>query len=201
MVVETAPQGAFGRIRAPAGAKGQLRYGGFPFRLGPKLAAIIAACAVSACATTEISPRSIAYDADRPTMQLASPPQYCVGFARERSGIQIQGDAYTWWDQAEGRYAQLYEPETGSVLVLHGYAGPKHGHLAVVTRVVSNREIRVDHANWLNDGNIYLNSPVIDVSPDNDWSAVRVWNTVGGHLGGKTYSVKGFIAPYRVASR
>ena len=28
----------------------------------------------------------------------------CVPFARAASGIQIYGDAWTWWDQAEGRY-------------------------------------------------------------------------------------------------
>jgi hypothetical protein len=164
-------------------------------------AAFAVAAALSACASDPVTPRSIAYDADRPTLQLASPPQYCVGYARERSGINIRGDAYTWWDQATGRYEQIYRPRQGSVLVLTGYAGPKHGHLAVVTRVVSTREIRVDHANWLNDGNIYLNSPVFDVSPKNDWSQVRVWNNKGGHLGAKNYTVKGFIAPTLVASR
>lgn len=85
-------------------------------------------------------------------------------------------------------------------MVLHGYAGPKRGHLTLVTRIISAREIRVDHANWLNDGNVYLNSPVIDVSPGNDWSQVRVFNNRDGHLGGRTYHVRGFIAPMRIAS-
>ena len=62
--------------------------------------------------------------------------------------------------------------------------GPSRGHLAVVREVVSPREIRVDHANWLDDGAIYLNDPVADVSPDNDWSAVRVWNIKTGAWGG-----------------
>ena len=42
--------------------------------------------------------------------------------------------------------------------------------------VVSDREIVIDHANWLNDGKVYLDQPVLDVSEDNDWSAVpKVW--------------------------
>ncbi len=132
---------------------------------------------------------------DAPALVEAATPQECASYARERSGIALYGDAYTWWDQAEGHYAHTSAPQPGAILVLTGYAGPKHGHLAVVTRVVSPREIRVDHANWLNDGNIYLNTPVIDVSADNDWSAVRVWNTRDGHLGGNTYPVQGFIVP------
>jgi hypothetical protein len=93
------------------------------------------------------------------------------------------------------------------VLVLTGYAGPHRGHLAVVTEVESSRRILVDHANWLNDGRIYRNDPVVDVSPDNDWSEVRVWNAQSNTLGVRTYLVQGFIGPgredgqERVASR
>ena len=61
--------------------------------------------------------------------------------------------------------------------------------------VISPREIRVDHANWLDDGAIYLDDPVADVSADNDWSAVRVWNIKTGAWGGKIYPVQGFIGP------
>jgi hypothetical protein len=61
----------------------------------------------------------------------------------------------------------------------------------------SARQIRIDHANWLDDGRIYRNDPVIDVSPDNDWSAVRVWDTRDNVLGARTYTVRGFIGPGR----
>jgi surface antigen len=111
----------------------------------------------------------------------------------------LYGDAYTWWDQARGRYERDDEPSRGSVMVIAGYSGPKSGHVAVVRSVVSSREIRIDHANWMNDGRLYLNTPVIDVSRANDWSQVRVWNTRDGHLGATTYNVRGFIAPGRVA--
>jgi hypothetical protein len=70
--------------------------------------------------------------------------------------------------------------------------------VAVVTAVDSLREIRIDHANWLDDGLIYRDDPVIDVSPDNDWSQVRVWNTRASVLGTRTYVVRGFIGPGRL---
>ena len=120
-------------------------------------------------------------------------PLQCVPYAREHSQIKIFGDAWTWWDQAAGKYERGGAPATGAVLVLHNYAGPQHGHVAVVKRIVSSREIRIDHANWLNDGSIYVNNPVVDVSAGNDWSAVRVFNIQTGAWGGKTYPVQGFI--------
>ena len=78
-------------------------------------------------------------------------------------------------------------------MVLSNYAGPDRGHVAVVERIVSSREIRVDHANWLDDGAIYVNDPVADISPDNDWSMVRVFNIKTGAWGGHIYPVQGFI--------
>lgn len=122
-------------------------------------------------------------------------PIECVPFARERSGIDIHGDAYTWWDQAEGRYPRGSKPNVGAVMVLSGYAGSKRAHVAVVRRVVSPREIRVDHANWLNNGAIYLDDPVADISPDNDWSQVLVWNVQTHAWGVHVYDVQGFIGP------
>ncbi len=44
------------------------------------------------------------------------------------------------------------------------------GHLAVVSHMVSPREIMVDQANWLNRGEIDSATPVLDVSENNDWS-------------------------------
>jgi hypothetical protein len=117
----------------------------------------------------------------------------CVPYAREHSQVKIYGDAWTWWDQAAGKYERGPVPASGHVMVLHNYAGPNHGHLAVVRRIVSAREIRVDHANWLNDGGVYVNNPVVDVSAANDWSQVRVFNIQTGAWGGRTYPVKGFI--------
>ncbi len=120
-------------------------------------------------------------------------PLQCVPYAREHSGVKLYGDAYTWWDKAAGKYPRGAEPAAGAVMVLHDYAGPEQGHLAVVRRIVSPREIRIDHANWLDDGSIYVNDPVEDVSQDNDWSLVRVYNLKTGGWGGKLYPVQGFI--------
>ena len=117
----------------------------------------------------------------------------CVPYAREHSQIKLMGDAWTWWDKASGKYERGSNPAAGAVLVLTGYAGPASGHVAVVRRIVSSREIRIDHANWLNDGSIYINDPVVDVSAANDWSQVKVWNIKNGSWGTKTFPVRGFI--------
>ena len=68
-------------------------------------------------------------------------------------------------------------------------------------RIVSSREIRIDHANWLNNGAIYLDDPVADISPDNDWSQVLVWNVETHAWGVHTYNVQGFIEPAGAATR
>jgi surface antigen len=120
-------------------------------------------------------------------------PLQCVPYVREHSGIKIYGDAYTWWDQAAGKYPRGALPEPGTVMVLNKYAGTERAHLAVVRRVLGPREIRVDHANWLDDGSIYVNNPVEDVSSDNDWSLVRVYNLKTGGWGTRLYPVQGFI--------
>ena len=123
-------------------------------------------------------------------------PQQCVPYARDHSQVKIHGDAYTWWDQAAGKYPRSGLPSAGSIMVLFNYAGPNRGHVAVVRDLVNSREIRVDHANWLDDGSIYVNDPVEDVSSGNDWSLVRVFNLKTGAWGGRVYPVKGFIGGF-----
>ena len=119
---------------------------------------------------------------------------YCVEFARLASGISLFGDAKTWWDQARAQYAQIANPAPGAVMVFASRRNMKAGHVAVVKKVVSAREVLVDHANWGRDGRIYLNAPVVDVSPNNDWSQVKVWNTKANVMGTTPYALKGFIA-------
>ena len=99
------------------------------------------------------------------------------------SSVDIHGDAYTWWEKAAGVYARSSDPADGAVMVLKNYAGRHRAHVAVVRRIISPREIRIDHANWLNDGAIYVNDPVLDVSADNDWSQIKVWNIQFGLVG------------------
>lgn len=130
----------------------------------------------------------------QPRIVNASQQLQCVPYAREHAGIEIRGDAWTWWGQAEGRYQRGQRPEVGSLLVLRR-RGRSRGHLAVVTEIVDSRTIVVRHANWLNRGRIHLDTPVRDVSRGNDWSAVRVWYTPGGVYGATTYPAYGFIYP------
>jgi hypothetical protein len=120
----------------------------------------------------------------------------CVPFARAESGIVIKGNAATWWDAAAGVYARGRQPEPGAVLNFRATSQMRLGHVAVVTNVLSAREIEVDHANWTwtaaTHGNVTLAMRVIDVSPNNDWTAVRVEL---GHSGqfGAVYPTYGFI--------
>ena len=131
----------------------------------------------------------------------AAQPLQCVPFARQVSGIRIHGDAWTWWRAAEGRYARGQRPEVGAVLVMKKTRRLNRGHLAVVKRVLDSRTVLVDQANWLNRGQVHLNTAVLDVSRRNDWSAVRVWYTPGGRYGSRTYAVHGFIYPTHPAVR
>ena len=120
----------------------------------------------------------------------------CVPYARARSGLDIQGDAWQWWEAADGRYSKSRRPQTGSVLVFMRTARNRTGHLAVVSRVVSPREIRVDHANWANGrdrGQIARDQPVLDVSDGGDWSLVRVWYPRVNDFGNSNYPTYGFI--------
>jgi surface antigen len=163
-----------------------------------RLAAAAAFCALLAgCSTAPDSDRDFSDRASNGTATMTIPekPISCVPFARDHSGVNIRGDAYTWWDQAQGHYSRHSTPASGAVMVLSGYSGPKHAHVAVVRCVISSREIRVDHANWLNNGAIYLDDPVADISPDNDWSLVLVWNIQTRAWGVRRYNVQGFIGP------
>src|SRR5262249_51450322 len=124
----------------------------------------------------------------------------CVPYARDHSGVRLWGDATTWWGQARGRFSRSSDPEPGSVMVIRGYDNDERGHLAVVRRVLNDREIVVDHANWLNGGEISLDNPNMDVPGDNDWSEVRFWYEPGHHYGGRVYQVQGFILGYAASA-
>ena len=82
--------------------------------------------------------------------------------------------AADWWQEAEWRYRRSQVPEAGSVLVFRRTSRLPSGHISVVSRVLSERQILVTHANWLRD-HVSEDAPVVDVSPDNDWTLVRVW--------------------------
>lgn len=134
-------------------------------------------------------------DAYEPTARIADGRArlQCVPFARAESGVEIYGNANTWWDQARGRYERARTPNEGAVLVLRGYADANRGHVALVREIVSPRLIVVDHANWLNNGEITRDVPIRDVSEAGDWSRVQVWNIQSRQWGGRVYDVQGFI--------
>lgn len=124
----------------------------------------------------------------------------CVPFARALSGVQLRGAAADWWRQAEGRYTRTNTPAVGSVLVFRRSARLAHGHVGVVSHVVSDREILVTQANWVRH-RVISDMPVIDVSPDNDWRLVRVWWPPSRQMGITKYPTYGFILPDDAASR
>ncbi len=126
------------------------------------------------------------------------PRWQCVTYARSVSAIQIRGNAHTWWASAQGRYERGAEPRPGSVMVLRSHGRMRLGHVAMVREVVNSRQIRLNHANWSRRGMIESNVLAEDVSPNNDWSVVKVWHTPTGQLGITNYPVYGFIYPDEV---
>jgi hypothetical protein len=139
-----------------------------------------------------------------PSVALAEMPQpsvetplhklFCVEYARARSGLAVFGDAKLWWSRAKNLYARMAAPAEDAVMVFSGSKRLKKGHVAVVTHIVSKREIRVDQANWQNHGEIDHATPVLDVSARNDWSQVRVWDMRSNGFGAHVYAISGFIA-------
>jgi hypothetical protein len=167
--------------------------------------ALVFLLALSACAKTVVPPQ-VALGPGAP-LQPATPDGVhpyqgeliqCVPYVREVSGIDITGDAWSWWGAAQGRYERGHQPRFMSVLVLSRTQRLKLGHVAVVMDMLGPREIRVTHANFGSDPIsrriIYDSMPAIDVSPANDWSVVRFWN-YQLKAWGITYDAYGFIYP------
>ncbi|KSB87324.1 amidase [Caulobacter vibrioides] len=121
----------------------------------------------------------------------------CVPFARLMSGIQIFGDARTWWGQATGKYETGGTPKAGAVLCFKPTGRMNLGHVAFVSQVLTDRVIQVTHANWsvMNGarGQIEKDVTVVDVSPEGDWSEVKVWYDPIRDLGTTVYPTHGFI--------
>lgn len=120
----------------------------------------------------------------------------CVPFARNASGIVLSGNAWQWWDRAEGLYARGNAPEEGAILSFRSNGSMKLGHVAVVARVINARQIEIDHANWAGPGGrkgaVTRGAAVVDVSDNNDWTAVRVELGQSNNFG-SIYPTNGFI--------
>ena len=117
----------------------------------------------------------------------------CVPYARQVTGIKIYGDAHTWWGQANGRYAKGSVPRVGAVMALRPHGNSHLGHVAAVSKIVDSRTVLISHANWSRRGQIERNVQAIDVSENNDWSAVRVWYDPIKAMGGHHWQLAGFI--------
>lgn len=121
----------------------------------------------------------------------------CAPFARDVSGIEIFGNAGTWWGQAAGKYARGNEPKIGAVIAFKPTRSMPIGHVGMVSKIVSDREVLIDHANWSvingHRGQIERGARVLDVSAAGDWSEVRVWYAPVKGLGTSSYPLYGFI--------
>jgi surface antigen len=128
----------------------------------------------------------------------------CVPYARALTGVEIRGDAHTWWAQAEGRYDRGSRPRVGAIMSFRPHGGMRLGHVAAVRKIVDSRTVMVSHANWstINGirGHIENDVIVVDASEGNDWSRVKVWYSPNAALGTTEWPLNGFIYPAKVRS-
>jgi surface antigen len=133
-----------------------------------------------------------------PALGAELPPYLqCVPYARQVSGINIFGDAHTWWDQADGRYSRGHKPRIGAVMAFRPHGNMRLGHVAAVSKIIDSRTVLLRHANWSpidgRRGQVENDVRAIDVSPENDWSEVRVWYAPLQDIGKTAWPVEGFI--------
>lgn len=176
---------------------------------------LVAVC-LTACETfNTISPQAgylASPEAIRPIQKPPIPAYYkiaepiqCVPYAREQSGVQIFGNAHTWWPQAKAKgYEVSKTPEIGTVMVLSRAGKLNYGHLAVVTNIIDDKTIEVTHSNWGDSREtrrvIYNSMNVIDSSRTGDWSRARFWHYASSSYG-SSYAVSGFIHPHMAAQQ
>ncbi len=119
----------------------------------------------------------------------------CVTYARQISDVQISGNARDWWSNAAGTYERGQQPKAGAVLAFNGTRAMPYGHVAVVRKVVDDRHILIDHANWSGPGMVEKGVMAVDVSAAGDWSEVRVWYAPTKSVGLRASPAHGFIYP------
>ena len=153
---------------------------------------------LAACANHPPSPAApttshLAANGDLPA------PIQCVPFVRELSGVNLYGNAYTWWDSAlAAGYQRGNVPIPSSVLVLKKSNRLVNGHVAMVRNVVDPEHVELTHANWGHDEAtrrlVHNAMPARDVSPRHDWTSVELFNEQAG-VWGQPYEAWGFIYP------
>jgi hypothetical protein len=84
-------------------------------------------------------------------------------------------------------------PAVGSILVFRPTGVIPSGHVAVVSKVVGPSMVLVDQSNWYH-GRTTLGTPVVDTSPNQDWTRVAVMNLDSGQFGRDNPSF-GFVYP------
>jgi hypothetical protein len=119
----------------------------------------------------------------------------CVAFARQTSDVQLSGNARDWWGHAEGVYSRGQAPRTGAVLAFRATRAMPMGHVAVVSKVIDDRHVLINHANWSHPGMVERGVMAVDVSDAGDWSKVRVWYAHTHSLGLRPSPAFGFIYP------
>lgn len=165
-----------------------------------RLVALVGLLATTACTqmpqtedTPGIAPQRLSFAMEEvDALKSRGARVWCVPFARNLSGVEIRGNARTWWGQAQDSYPVSQAPEIGAVMVFRATPSMPLGHVAVVSGREGERRLLIDHANW-HRNEVSLGMAVIDVSEANDWSRVRV-ETVPGAFG-SVYPVEGFILP------
>jgi surface antigen len=159
--------------------------------------AVSTLCATSAIEAQAAPKKTTKVSAVKAKKKPASPYLQCVQFARQFTGIQIFGDAWTWWEKATGKYEEGQAPKPGAVLVFKPQGKMRVGHVAVVSQIVTDRYIQITHANWspINGrrGQVEKDVNVLDVSEKGDWSKVKVWYGPLNDLGTTIYTTYGFI--------
>lgn len=156
-------------------------------------AVILASSLVSTTGTVQASAHSRHHRGHAVRVAAVARVIQCVAFARSASDVALSGNAVNWWQNARGIYARGTAPEAGSVLSFRANSRMPLGHVAVVTQIVDSRTVQIDQSHWHANG-ISRDVSVIDVSQNNDWSAVRVAVGHGGTFG-SIYPTNGFIYP------
>ena len=161
-----------------------------------RIAVILVAATIVAPAELVLASASVGFERG-PAARELPPYLQCVPYARQLTGIQIFGDAHTWWGQAAGKYERGRAPKVGAVMAFQPHRNMRLGHVAAVSKVIDARTVLLDHANWspINGrrGQIERDVKAVDVSAAGDWSEVRVWYAPQGSLGTSTWPVHGFI--------
>ena len=128
----------------------------------------------------------------------------CAPYARLITPILLRGNAWTWWKKADGQYARGNAPEIGAVMVFKRTKSMPLGHVAVVRRVINEREVWIEHANWGRHGTrsagaVSVGDRMVDLSANNDWTDVRIIHN--GNLSGRANPTYGFIYAPKVDPR